>query len=452
MFLSRATRTLHLSGAGVSALAIVYVAFRHDAPMSTIQWVVLYGVPSAALVFFTVSARAEDEARAKAAMLVVSMAVALILSEAVVSLSPAPQQFEGVGDDLDSPDTRTKFQAVRDLRDRGSAAYPGMSPWALRPWADGAGERLPVTTAPSASVVVACDEGEGWLEYPTDAFGFRGDAPIPSNAAASVVFIGDSFTLGQCVSGGETIPGRVAQRWSGVRNFGVSGSGPLHQLAVLREYGPIVRPPYVVWVFYEGNDLIDLAEESRWPALTAYLEPGYRLGLPESQAPVDRWLSDELTRAFEEQEVLEASASPESDADEPIRLREVLTLTRLRAALSFGVGFPTPEPLGSLPEVLEAGVNTVSSWGGRVVFVYLPEYRRYRLLGSQFIEGKDEFMALGERLGVEVLDLTEAFESDVGGPTSLWSHPRGHLSARGYEVAATAVANFVEEHWRGVQQ
>jgi PAS domain S-box-containing protein len=42
-----------------------------------------------------------------------------------------------------------------------------------------------------------------------------------------------------------------------VANLGQSGYGPQQELAVLKRYALPLRPEHVVWVFYEGNDLLD---------------------------------------------------------------------------------------------------------------------------------------------------------------------------------------------------
>ena len=47
-------------------------------------------------------------------------------------------------------------------------------------------------------------------------------------------------------------------------NLGVGGFGPLLELAALTEYLTPLKPPVVLWVFFEGNDLTDdLPSENR---------------------------------------------------------------------------------------------------------------------------------------------------------------------------------------------
>lgn len=413
--------------------------------MNVLQCVVFYGLPTAALAFFVVAARARPEARANLVLLVLSVGAAMFLAEVGLTLSPPPEQFDGVAAAVGSPDSRSKFEAVRELREAGEEAYPAVSPWAVRPWVDEGG-LLPVTTAPAGATIVTCDEGAGWLEYVTDRYGFRSAASSPPGTETTIALVGDSFTFGQCVEDSQTMPGRLAATFSGVRNLGVSGSGPLHQLAVLREYGPIFRPEVVLWVFYEGNDWGDLFEERQWPALTAYLTETYRQGVPDRQADVDAWLGRELTRAYEEQSSVEKGTVAPGAAS--WSLRSVLTFARLRGVLNFGVGFPSDDPLGGLPDVVDAGIRTVHRWGGDVVLVYLPEYRRFRPLGDQLVSGREAFLTLEDSLGVEVIDIASVFADTVDDPTTLWAHPRGHLNAEGYRLAAGAIAARLEERGR----
>ena len=62
-------------------------------------------------------------------------------------------------------------------------------------------------------------------------------------------------------------------RWHGysVLNLGRSGSGPLLQLATLREYGGYVKPKSLIWYVFSGNDLRNLRVE-KGTKLFAYLE------------------------------------------------------------------------------------------------------------------------------------------------------------------------------------
>jgi hypothetical protein len=75
-------------------------------------------------------------------------------------------------------------------------------------------------------------------------------------------------------------------------------------LAALRKFGDTLRPPVVLWLFYEGNDLvIELPRESRSPLLMQYLVPGFDQNLANRQGPIDEALS-----AYADEQPIAASA------------------------------------------------------------------------------------------------------------------------------------------------
>ena len=59
-------------------------------------------------------------------------------------------------------------------------------------------------------------------------------------------------------------------------NLGVTGSGPLVTLAVFREYVEIFKPKYVLYFYFEGNDIKDLEWEKNNTDLTNYLNSEYK--------------------------------------------------------------------------------------------------------------------------------------------------------------------------------
>ena len=44
-------------------------------------------------------------------------------------------------------------------------------------------------------------------------------------------------------------------------NYGISGTGPLISLAIIKEYGEKFVPKNVFYLYYEGNDIKDMMNE-----------------------------------------------------------------------------------------------------------------------------------------------------------------------------------------------
>jgi GDSL-like Lipase/Acylhydrolase family len=95
--------------------------------------------------------------------------------------------------------------------------------------------------------------------------GLRGpDLPAKTSEEFRILCLGDSTTFGQGVSEEETLPallqadladaGKAAGRQVRAVNGGLRGYATLHELALLEELGPAIRPDLVVLLWYV-NDL-----------------------------------------------------------------------------------------------------------------------------------------------------------------------------------------------------
>ena len=75
-----------------------------------------------------------------------------------------------------------------------------------------------------------------------------------------------------------------------VINLGMSGNGPLLNLASIVEYASLAQPRTVYWLHFEHNDLGDFQYEQRFPLLLNYLDPGWSQSLQTRQDEIDAYL------------------------------------------------------------------------------------------------------------------------------------------------------------------
>lgn len=88
-----------------------------------------------------------------------------------------------------------------------------------------------------------------------DKNGFRNEQDLTS---AEIVVIGDSYVESPMMPGSMLSTTRLAgMQGKTVANLGQSGYGPQQELTVLKRYALPLHPKSIVWVFYEGNDLVD---------------------------------------------------------------------------------------------------------------------------------------------------------------------------------------------------
>jgi hypothetical protein len=129
----------------------------------------------------------------------------------------------------------------------------------------------------AAEMTVLCNE-TGHIAYRSDSLGYRnpGDAWKPDGS--NIAIVGDSFAQGFCRPEGETIAAQLRKGGYPAVTTGLAGAGPLTELGIIREYLAPYRPRIVYWLFYEGNDVVDLTSE-RKTILGRYVEPGFTQNL-----------------------------------------------------------------------------------------------------------------------------------------------------------------------------
>lgn len=362
-------------------------------------------------------------------------------------------------------DPRSAAQVVADLRGGGVDAYPAVTSKAFLDAGMsievGGKQILPLAGVPHA-MTVFCNEDGTWATYHSDRFGF----PNPDtawDAPVQVVLIGDSYTQGACVDQEHSLAGMLRRNGRSVLNLGTRGSGPLAELAVLREYVARVRPRSVVWLFYYNDLLNDLPRERANPTLAAYLDPAFTQRLADSAEEVGRRLKSAVEEQFRRAlagegvpAVDDAALAGRAARDQAFLSRinpmdgiRWLTLPRTRKRLSLFSGGNDwlPPDTETLARVLTEAKAAVEGWGGRLSFVALPSW-------DAAIEGDPEYLRLYRTAGIETarslglptLDLTAVFRAQPNAEGLFATgRPGNHYSAAGYALAARHLAEFVVE-------
>ena len=127
----------------------------------------------------------------------------------------------------------------------------------------------------SNSKTINCNEDGYYSIYHSDRYGFNNPNDEWDKKEIEYLLVGDSFTHGACVNEPDTISGnlrKLINNKRGVLNLGMNRDLPLSQYATLKEYLPIKQVKRVLWVYYEGNDLVDLKRELKNQTLINYLK------------------------------------------------------------------------------------------------------------------------------------------------------------------------------------
>lgn len=358
-------------------------------------------------------------------------------------------------------DSRRPLEVIADLRKQGVDAYP-IIPAAS--FLRGNSLLFPLNAGISHKTTVLCNESGEYAIYESDEHGFNNPSGIFAQESIDIALLGDSFTHGACVRPGENISDQLRKTGKRVLNLGVSGNGPLLELAILQEYVKPIKPKIVLWMYFE-RDLGDLAIEKTDFFLRRYLDNGYSQNLMERQAEVDLFLS----QSFNPQQLSQNLDSQEKVEEiQKQKYREQLRARLYNTSIKFiklwhwrsKLGVSANGVLSSLvllseenidflllTQILQEAKERIAEWGGQLYFVYLPFGIRYvKEFHEDRFDSRNRVLSIVKNLDIPVIDTHAEVFTRHHDPLSLFplrlvTIPGGnHYTAEGYRLIAQAIA------------
>jgi hypothetical protein len=358
-------------------------------------------------------------------------------------------------------DTRDKVEVISDLRKQGKDAHTTMAPSVFIE-TDGItvhGEKIFPFGGISRTTNVFCNEMGSYSIYDADEHGFNNPAGAWSGKIDAAI-IGDSFIHGACLKPGEDVASQLRGMGYRTLNLGIGGTGPIIYSAVLKEYAEPVRPKVVVWSFY-AVDIRDPIAEKESSTLMRYLDgTGFSQHLFTNQPRTDRLIRGYYETAYQQR--LDELTELRKKRREIITARLIkngLMLTKLRERMRNLGGRDTvtegreAEKLELFAKTLRFAKERTESWGGKFVFMYLPDWYAYGApydtygikVDANFLLRQD-VLRIAKDMGVPVLDIqSEVFDKNPD-PLSLFNwRTYGHYNLDGYTAVSNRLGEFLEE-------
>jgi hypothetical protein len=456
---------LHACVALGAGMTIGFVARNAEQLLVSPRYACAYlGVPSAFLVL-SLAALFLRRLRVDLALVVVPAGIAFWAAEAWLAATQDSANNTGKRIEMAAVaaagggramDRRVQTTVLAELRAAGVQAYPTFSPttFLLADHGKGEGEWRPPMSSAGRAVLplggvprarsVYCNEGGEWLVFDADRHGFNNPDAAWDEPRRRLAILGDSFAQGACVPMGRAAPDILRARFPGTINLGVGGTGPLLQLAVLKEYGPRLAPEEVLWFFYEGNDLhVNLHLERQFAFLRRYLEPSFSQGLeslaPEVSAFLRAYIDERMDRAIERDTAPVVRRTSVVDMLKLTRLRESIGLTSCPVA---------SQDFALLARIYAEARRSTEAWGGRLTVVYLPSSEGECDLFDPTV-ARDNWLRRGVRdaaaaAGVPLLDFGARIAARADVP-SLFYYPGSHFNEKGYALLAEVVAQSLDQ-------
>jgi len=393
--------------------------------------------------------RGQKEIRIKLALAIASLIVALYLAEFVVSFLDTrfSRTRENIARRSGIPfDTRTLREVIDDLQTNGIAACPIVPPSLVVDF-NGIGNgnhRLFSLGGVSRTTTVYCNESGDYAIYESDEHGFNN--PVGSwSQKPKVVLIGDSFAHGACVGPGEDIAGQLRKMGVGALNLGMGGCGPLLELAMMKEYVEFLQPEFVLWIYFEGNDLQEVIHEKTSFFARYYSDGSFSQNLVHRQAEIDRALVEFMQRykQKESERMEDEKSRRESKWLGAIRLEAIRARWSRVTAKS-----PRPEPPAHADSmfatIIAKAQEKTSSWAGKLCVVYLPEYYRYAgQVNHDHFHQRREVLSIISGLGIPIIDIHEIFSTSPDPLSFFPFRVYGHYTAPGYRLVAEAIFSYL---------
>ena len=286
----------------------------------------------------------------------------------------------------------------------------------------------------SLKKTIYCKEYDYFSIFDSDRYGFNNPDLAWDQNKTKYLLVGDSFTLGSCVKEKNTIAGNLRSEKNiySVINLGYSGNGPIKEYATLREYLPLLNAEKIFWLFYEGNDLLELRGELKHQLLIKYVND---LNFSQNLKLKQRFIDNHLSNAINEK----LKSSTESiKANKFIKVINFLKLYYLR--IYFLEPFFNELPYSEFEKIIKLTKEFANKNNSELYFIYIPTYEN---LNNKFINRyKDIYkniISIVDEAKIKKIDLYKEF-SKLKDPIIIYPFKDdGHLNELGYKIISKRI-------------
>ena len=300
----------------------------------------------------------------------------------------------------------------------------------------------------SNSETIHCNENGYFSIYQSDRYGFNNPDKEWNDKEIEYLLIGDSFTHGSCVNRPNDIASvlRSLSNKSAL-NLGYGGNGPMIEYATLREYiAPNVKN--ILWLYCESNDLFELIIERQNQNLLKYFnEANHNQNLKNRQKEVDKLLyqnfEKEKLNQIKKEEFKIKEKSIKNDKLKYkilkfIRLDRTKKMFKKKDAVYDDIIFDEFEI------ILQNSLNLTKTNNSKLIFVYIPEYRRYNS-SNYSDENYNKIISIVKKLNIDLVDMRKVFDNE-NNPKIFFPFEQfaWHYNEDGYKKVAEAIYNFTK--------
>ena len=433
----------------ISIVLLIYLIYRGEIvdSGSNVVYYMYYAIALLAVLFWFFVLRLRSETQVNIVFLSSIIILGIYLIEGSLFFLGIGQTKTNKHIDLQTLgfdfDKRSKFEVVNDLIAKGIDAVP------MTIARDGINdETLFPLAGISKKIVVGANESGKRMVYLTDRYGFRNPDSEWDVNELEWLLVGDSFAEGVAVQEGEDIGSQIRDlTQKSTINLGRAGNSPLMELATLTEYAGLVKPKKLLWIYYRNDLIEDIIRDEKNTFLMQYMEDEFSQNLINRQKDIDSSLLEFISdnNHLYPSKFFQDQSKKLRFKTNWIRLQSIRNLVNLDNP-NFLDEEDVKNPLFS--QVLIKAKERVSVWGGKIYFVYMPDYYRYnkKTSSESRFEKKDEVIDLVKGLGIPVIDIDQEVFANHSDPFSLFPLNFRHYNADGYRHVSRAIIKNINKY------
>ena len=222
-------------------------------------------------------------------------------------------------------------------------------------------------------------------------------------------------------------------------NLGYLSNGPLLYLATFNEYAKDLEPNNVFFMYWEGNDIWNLYEETQSKTLMNYLNfSNFSQDLKKRQNEINLFweniieIDENMKKRTKNFIIRLATFSFIREYFKTLKLIKESNLAKSES-MSDSVNEKNQT---DLKKILMSINEKITIYNGKLHFVYLPDYQRFLQKKSEKKRHrrKGEVINLVKSLNIHIIDISNEFEK-LNSPHDLWPFKKDqHYNEKGYKL------------------
>lgn len=354
----------------------------------------------------------------------------------ILRKSPAPMTST-------SSDNRKLIEVISDTRKSDAITYQNYVP-NLYTFIQSNDLQFPLSGL-SKTLTIDCNESGYWSTFRSDRYGFNNFDKNWDQNEHTALLIGDSFTQGQCVNQHETISSKLNLEYKiNSLSLGKAGNGSLINLATLIEYQHIIKPKYIVWNFYEGNDVFDTSNEKVNSILAGYIYDPTPKGNVKNHQELNLLIKKRL-----DQELVALNYQKETK-NSNFNAIDFLAFKETRKLFSFifsrnsiqNRNYEKDDFLLHL-KIISIAREFAEKNGSKFLLVYIPDRNRFNAVKNQSdYRDRAAMIQFLKENQIDFLDIYTLINNSGIDPDSLYPK-EGHFNSSGYELLSKIIAGRI---------